>query len=257
MNFECLQFEASGEIAVLTLSRPEALNALNTRMLSELEQLFTDIGTQYKAMIVTGSGDKAFVAGADIKEMNAVSDAVKFAEKGQHVMQLIEDCRFPIIAAVNGYALGGGLELAMACDFIVASDQAKFGLPEVSLGIIPSYGGTQRLSRYLGKAKARMLVSTGDIYSAQKACELGLVAELVGADSLLDRCHEIASSIAKRSPQAVRLAKQAVNEGYDLSQADGLKLEADLFGQAFASDDKVEGVNAFIEKRTPKFKMPE
>ena len=257
MNFETLSFADKNLIGTLTISRPKALNALNAQVLTELGLFFEELNskTDLRCLIITGSGDKAFVAGADIKEMSAVdkSSGIDFAAKGQQVFQAIEDCPIPVIAAVNGYALGGGFELAMACDFIIASDLAKFGLPEVSLGIIPCFGGTQRLSRYVGKAKALLIISTGDIYSAQQAFDWGLVADVVRPEDIHEKCLAIAASISNRSPNAVRLAKRAVTDGFELSQSKGLKLEAELFGQAFSSEDKVEGVNAFIEKREPKF----
>lgn len=257
MNFKNIELEVKSRIGILTISRPQALNALNAEVLSELKEFFIGLksNTELLCLMLTGSGDKAFVAGADIKEMSAVDEknAVVFAEKGQQAFQAIENCPIPVIAAVNGYALGGGFELAMACDFIIASDNAKFGLPEVSLGIIPCFGGTQRLSRYVGKAKAQLMISTGEIYSAQQVMDWGLVAEVVEAGLLKEKCLEIATSISKRSPYAVALAKRAVIDGYELSQAEGIKLEAELFGQAFSSDDKTEGVKAFLEKREAKF----
>jgi len=257
MNFESLEFEIKDRIGILTISRPKALNALDAQLLKKLGLFFEELNsnTELRCLIITGSGDKAFIAGADIKEMTAVDQHAgeEFAQKGQDVFQAIEACSIPVIAAVNGFALGGGLELAMACDFIISSENAKFGLPEVSLGIIPCFGGTQRLSRYIGKAKARLIATTGEIYTAQKFFDWGLVAEVVPAEELLKKCLEIAASITKRSPLAVRLARRSVTDGFELSQDDGMQLEAELFGQAFASEDKVEGVNAFIEKRDPNF----
>ncbi len=256
MNFETLTFEQEGQIGVLTINRPKALNALNQQVFTELGQFFAGVQSiNIRCLIITGSGDKAFVAGADIKEMQAVDrhNGAEFARAGQAIFQLIQDCPLPVIAAVNGYALGGGLELALACDFIISSEQAKFALPEVSLGIIPCYGGTQRLSRYIGTAKARMIALSGDMFSAQKAREWGLVAEVVEAENLLESCMEIARKIIQRSPLAVSLAKQAITEGKELSQAEGLQLEAELFAKAFSTEDKTEGINAFIEKRKPEF----
>ncbi|MDC1436454.1 enoyl-CoA hydratase-related protein [Gammaproteobacteria bacterium] len=255
MNFETLEFEVKDNIGILSISRPNALNALNAKVINELGLFFESLDATVQCLILTGSGEKAFVAGADIKEMASIEKNAgeAFAKRGQTVFQLIENSPIPVIAAVNGFALGGGLELAMACDFIIASQNAKFGLPEVSLGLIPGLGGTQRLSRYIGKAKARLMVTTGDIYSAQKAYDWGLVAEVVEAEELKEKCLEMAASITKRSPLAVRLAKKSVTDGFELSQDDGMQLEAQLFGEAFASEDKVEGVNAFIEKRKPNF----
>lgn len=255
MNFDTLEFEAKDNIGILAISRPKALNALNAQVITELGQFFENLDSSLQCLILTGSGEKAFVAGADIKEMAGIEKHAgeAFAQRGQAVFQTIEDCPIPVIAAVNGFALGGGLELAMACDFIIASHDAKFGLPEVSLGLIPGLGGTQRLSRYIGKAKARLMVTTGDIYSAQKAYDWGLVADVFEAQELKEKCLELAGRITKRSPLAIGLAKKAVTEGFELSQDDGMQLEAQLFGEAFASEDKEEGVNAFIEKRKPNF----
>jgi enoyl-CoA hydratase len=257
MNYETLNFAIENQIGLLTINRPESLNALNAKVISEMKDLLYKIKDEknLRAIIVTGSGDKAFVAGADIKEMDErPSDSgVAMANDGQAVLQMLEDLPVPSIAAVNGFALGGGLELAMACDFIVASKKAKMGLPEVSLGLIPGYGGTQRLARYCGKGVARLVTLTGDIYSAEQFEKWGLVALVVEPSELMEKCKTIAGTIAKRSPTAIALAKRAIYEGVEMSQFEGLRLESELFGKAFASEDKKEGVSAFIAKRPPEF----
>jgi enoyl-CoA hydratase len=257
MKFETLEFKREGSVGILTMNRPQAMNALNRQVLADLSAFLKDASKEkdLRAIVITGSGEKAFVAGADIKEMDSISsaDAVKFAENGQKIFQQIEDLKIPTIAAVNGFALGGGLELAMACDFIIASKTAKLGLPEVSLGLIPGYGGTQRLARYCGKGVARLMAMTGDMYSSEQCAMWGLVAFVTEPSELLATSLKVASQITKRSPLAVGLVKKAINNGFDLSQADGMREEAKLFGETFASKDKIEGVKAFIEKRAPVF----
>lgn len=247
--------EAPG-VGVLEIHRPEALNALNAEVISSLEDFFKEPPHGVRSLILTGSGEKAFVAGADIKEMEKFSraEALAMAERGQALFQTIEDSTMVTIAAINGFALGGGLELAMACDVMVASDKARFGLPEVSLGLIPGYGGTQRLTRYIGKSLTRRVVFSGEIFSAQMGYDWGLFAEVVPAAELMARVQKMALVFASRSPSAIRMAKKAINQGYDFSQSQGLKLEAELFAQTFTTEDHVEGIRAFIEKRNPDFK---
>lgn len=256
MNYETLNYKVHENIGVLSLNRPEALNALNQQLLNELSDLLKDISRDslLRCLIITGEG-KAFVAGADIKEMenHSQDQALEMSKKGQTLFNCIEDLKIPVIAAVNGFALGGGLELALACDFIVASHKAKMGLPEVSLGLIPGYGGTQRLSRYVGKNIARLMTLTGEIYSAQQCYDWGLVTKLSEPDGLMQDCMAIAKTLASRSPFALSLAKQAINKGYDHEQNSGLSLEAELFAKTFTSEDHNEGIKAFIEKRAPKF----
>ncbi len=257
MNFETLSFRAEDSIGFLTFQRPQALNALNDATLRDLQSFLNQVGEirDLRCLIVTGAGEKAFIAGADIKEMadRDPATARQMADRGQIIFQQLEDLPMATIAAVNGFALGGGLELAMACDFIVASKTAKLGLPEVSLGLIPGYGGTQRLPRYVGKGVARLMTTTGDIFTAQQCLDWGLVAMVTEPADLMPTCLRLAQSVAKKSPHAVRLAKQAINRGFDLSQPQGLKIEAQLFQDAFDSADRVEGVKAFIEKRPPQF----
>jgi enoyl-CoA hydratase len=258
-DFETLKFETvlDGQVGILKLDRPQALNALNHQVLAELESFFNN-STSWgvRCLILTGGGEKSFVAGADIKEMKDFggAQAEELALRGQRIFQLIENCPIPVIAAVNGFALGGGMELALACDFILASENARFGLPEVSLGIMPGYGGTQRLSRHLGRAKARLFALTGDMFSARQCFEWGLVVKVCEPAQLMAEAQKLAASIASRAPAAVQMVKKAINEGQDLSQAEGLLLESRLFARVFETEDKTEGVNAFVEKRKPNFK---
>lgn len=258
LKFETLEFKLENNIGVLTLSRPQAMNALNAQVLKDLKAFIDQIQnhTDLRCLIVTGSGEKAFVAGADIKEMQSrdSQSGAAMAREGQSVFQALEDLRAPTIAAVNGFALGGGLELALSCDFIIASKTAKLGLPEVSLGLIPGYGGTQRLSRVVGKNTARLMTLTGDIYSAEQCEKWGLVALLCEPQDLIATALKIAQKISERSPKALQLAKQAISRGADSTLSNGMTIEADLFQAAFSSNDKVEGVAAFVEKRKPTFK---
>jgi enoyl-CoA hydratase len=263
MNFETLKLEFDENlqpgalIAILKISRPQALNALNAQVLKDLDQClsFLEEKENLRCVLLTGDGEKSFVAGADIKEMQNFSDveAQKMAESGQRLFQRVEDFKVPVVALVNGFALGGGLELAMSCDFMLASEKAKVGLPEVSLGLIPGYGGTQRLSRFIGKSLARMMALTGDIYPAQKAYEWGLFVKIVAPDQLLFEGLSFAKVLAQRSPASLRLVKKSINQGFDLSQAEGMSLEAKLFAESFKTEDHKEGIQAFIEKRSPQF----
>jgi enoyl-CoA hydratase len=239
-------------IAVVTIDRPEALNALNDETLAALEGAFNALGIDrsVRAVILTGSG-KAFVAGADIKAMAGFTpqEARAFAQRGQRVFNLIEDFPHPVIAAVNGFALGGGCELAMACDLRIASDKAKAGQPEVKLGVTAGFGGTQRLPRILGRSAAKYLLFTGEIITAGRALELGLFNEVVAPDQLMPRCLEIARMIASRAPIAVSYTKAAVNLGTDTTLGHGMSHEAELFAQTFATADQKAGMLAFLEKR--------
>jgi enoyl-CoA hydratase len=257
LKFETLKFEKNGAIGTLTINRPQALNALNTQVVRELGLFVSEVkgDNSLRCLIVTGGGEKAFVAGADIKEMSGrpAGEGRAMAEEGQKVFQALEELPFPTIAAVNGFALGGGLELAMSCDFIIASKSAKLGLPEVTLGLIPGYGGTQRLARFVGKSLARMIVLTGDIYSAEQCEKWGLVALTVEAAEFAATVQKIATKISERSPRALALAKDAIRRGSDATQAEGMRIEAELFHAAFNSQDKIEGTAAFVEKRPAKF----
>ena len=249
---EIVKVAVDAGLAVVTIDRPEALNALNDETLAGLEGAFSALGTNraIRAVILTGTG-KAFAAGADIKAIAEFTplDARAFSQRGQRVFNLIEDFPHPVLAAVNGFALGGGCELAMACDVRIASDRARTGLPEVKLGVIPGFGGTQRLARILGRSFAKYLLFTGEIISAQHALELGLFNEVVAPDQLMPRCLEIARTIAARAPIAVSYCKAAVNLGTDTTLGHGLSHEAELFAQTFATADQKAGMRAFIEKR--------
>ena len=244
----------------MTLYRPDALNALNSALLNEMGDAFRQISEMrfedLKALIITGAGEKAFVAGADIKEMTGLNEdqAVQFAKKGQSIFHEINLLKIPVVAAVNGFALGGGLELALACDFIVASENARFGLPEVSLGLIPGFGGTVRLTRAVGIRRARELIFTGEMLNASQALQMGLVNQVVPAAELLPTVRKKIEIILSRSPLAVAEAKKSINQAFDLETEPALDNEARLFAGLFSSEDTKEGMAAFIEKRKPAFK---
>jgi enoyl-CoA hydratase len=249
--------QREGRIGILTINRPEALNSLNNVVLSEMHEAFNDLKRQpVGALIVTGAGEKSFVAGADIKEMESMSASLarEFAVKGQTLFKQLEDFSFPTIAAVNGFALGGGLELALSCDWIVASNKAKWGLPEVSLGLIPGYGGTQRLSRLVGKALAKRVALTAEIFTAEQGHEWNLFTQIVEPSEVMATARKQAELIVSRAPLAVSFTKRSIETGYDELLADGLKIEAHFFGQAFETKDHNEGIQAFIAKRPPQFK---
>lgn len=259
MTFETLTLEVKDRIATVSVNRPKALNAINRQVLEELILAFSEIrklGREVGGVIVTGAGDKAFVAGADIatmKDMTAL-DAEEFTKLGHCTMRVIETCDVPVIAAVNGFALGGGMELALACDFIYASKNAKLGLPEVNLGLFPGFGGTQRLARLIGRARAKEMVYSADIISADQAFALGVVNKVCDQDKLLDEVRATLSKIMSKAPIAVQLAKKCINEGTDLPLASGLAFEQTQFSLTFATDDRHEGVAAFLEKRPANFK---
>ncbi len=250
-----VQFTREGHLALVTVNRPSKLNALDDATIAELDAVFTAIDAEAAigAVIVTGSGEKAFVAGADIGVLSkqGVLDGKDNALRGQALTLRIENCKKPVIAAINGFALGGGLELALACDVRFASKNAKLGLPEVSLGIIPGYGGTQRLPRLVGTGVALQLILTGDPVTADEALRIGLVNGVCEAAELLTTCKAVAGKMVSRGPQALALAKQAVRRGVHLSMADGLQLEADLFGIISSTSEMKEGMAAFLEKRKP------
>ena len=258
MAYETLLVEKKDNIAVVTINRPKVLNALNITVIEELERVFNEFKSdpEVKAVILTGAGEKAFVAGADISglvELNAI-EGKRFAERGQKVFNLIENLGKPVIAAINGYALGGGCELAMACHIRVASENAKLGQPEVNLGIIPGYGGTQRLPRLIGKGRAMELILTGRMVDANEAYQMGLVNKVVPQDKLLEEAINMAKTILSKGPLAVKYAMEAINRGLEVTLEEGLKIEADLFGICCATEDKTEGTKAFLEKRKPNFK---
>ncbi len=246
-----------GEIGLLTVNRPKVLNALDESTLEELVQCLSDIEKESKlrCLIITGAGN-AFVAGADIKGFPTMNekDAQGFASKGQDVFRQLEKLKIPVIAAVNGFALGGGLELALSCDFIYSSQKAKFGLPEVTLGLIPGFGGTVRLSRLVGLAKARELIYRGDFIDAEEARSIGLVNKVFAPEELMAECQKTAELIASRGPIAIAEAKEVISGAYDVSIDQGMDLEKRAFSKLFTSDDQREGANAFIEKRRADFK---
>ncbi|MCB0357239.1 MAG: enoyl-CoA hydratase/isomerase family protein, partial [Bdellovibrionales bacterium] len=255
MEFKTLKYELSEGVGVLTIHRPEAMNALNDMLIHELYTFVEKLDvSSLQVLVITGEG-KAFVAGADINEFSSMtaSRALALAHRGQRLFRSLEELPITIIAAVNGFALGGGLELALACDFIVASEKAKMGLPEVSLGLIPGYGGTQRLSRCLGKSLARAVAMSGDMFSAQQFYEWGLVAQVTAPDQLMTETMKWARSIATKAPLAVASAKKAINEGYDIDIFKAMELEAMLFSECFNTEDQKEGVSAFLAKRPPAF----
>lgn len=258
MPFAHLLLDRDEDIAVVTVNRQKVLNALNRETMGELRQVALDLrhDDQVKSVIITGAGEKAFVAGADIAELARLgpTEGRAYVSSGQHVLDLIENLGKPVIAAVNGFALGGGCELAMACTLRVAADTARFGQPEVKLGLIPGYAGTQRLARIVGKGRALDLLLTGRTVDAAEALAMGLVNRVVPAASLMSEAKALARSITANGPLALRYAVDAVNRGLDLTLADGAFLEATLFGLALATDDAREGTAAFLEKRKPAFK---
>jgi enoyl-CoA hydratase len=257
MDLQNMRYELRPPIAVVTFDRPKVLNALNHRSMTELEEVFLDIrqNTAIRVVLLTGAGEKAFVAGADIRELATLSamDGEQVATRGQRIFSLIENCGKPVIACINGFALGGGCEVALACTLRIASSNARLGQPEVKIGIIPGYGGTQRLPRLIGKGAALKMILTGEAISAAEALRLGLVDEVVEPDQLLARAEQIAQTIAGMAPLAIRDSIRAVNSGYDLPLASGLELEASLFGLSCSTSDKAEGTQAFLEKRAPKW----
>ncbi len=258
MEYKNVLFEVKDNVAILTINRPKVLNALNPETLAEIEDVVDRISKENLArvLIITGAGDKAFIAGADISEfpkMNSLQARI-FAKKGQDIFFKIENLPIPVIACVNGYALGGGLELAMSCDFIYASERAKFGQPEINLGIIPGFGGTQRLSRLIGRAKAKELCMTGIQISAQEAKEMGLIAQVFKHEELMDKTMEVAKSLASKAAVALRAIKEVINRGVEVDLVAGCALEAEAFATAFGSEDAKEGALAFLEKRKPNFK---
>jgi enoyl-CoA hydratase len=255
--YSTLLTSAENQILTITINRPDKLNALNTLVLNELEDVMQVVydDENIKAAIITGQGTKAFVAGADISEFLKVNDeqGADLARKGQQIFFKIENSPKPVVAAVNGFALGGGCELAMACHFRLASDNAKFGQPEVNLGLIPGYGGTQRLTMLVGKGKAMELIMSGEVIDANEAKNIGLVNYVTSPETLLDKTKEILGVILTKSPVAVSKVIAAVNAFYS-SNKTGFNEEINLFGQVFASNDKKEGTAAFIEKRKAIFK---
>lgn len=260
-SFTTLKFEAQERFGVITVNRPTKMNALNTEVLSELKELLTELKSDDKfellGLILTGEGDKAFIAGADIAEMADMtpSDAYTLGQLGQQVTVLFETLQIPVIACVNGFALGGGCEMAMSCDFIYATDNAVFGQPEVKLGLIPGFGGTQRLAKLVGRNNAKELIFSGRNVKADEALRMGLVVRTFASkEAMMAEAMKTLKAIAANSPFAVSVAKKVMNEGIDLTIAEGLQLEKRQFSGIFSSDDMHEGTRAFVEKRAPSFK---
>ena len=258
MNYKNLLLEIKENTAIVTVNRPDKLNALNAETITDLETAFMEISANDKIFVVvlTGSGEKAFVAGADISELNKldVLSAKQFSERGNSVFNLIENLDKPVVAAVNGFALGGGCELALACHIRFAGENAKFGQPEVNLGLIPGYGGTQRLARAVNSARALEYILTGDMINAEEAFRIGLVNHVFPQTELINRSLEFAEKISAKGQQAVRIALKAVRATHQMSLTQGLKYEASLFGLVCGTEDFREGTTAFLEKRKPDFK---
>lgn len=257
MNYKNLILEIKNKVAVITINRPEKLNALNYETMNEIEDVIKLLNSNEEArvIIITGSGDKAFVAGADISELNKLDmiSGKTFAERGQTIFNLIENSNKPVIAAVNGYALGGGSELALACHFRVASENAKFGQPEVNLGIIPGYGGTQRLSRLIGAGRAMEYILTAEQIDVNEAYRIGLVNHIFPKNELLQKTIEIAEKITSKPEYAISFAIKAVNSYSEMTKREGLNYEASLFALCCGTEDFKEGTSAFLEKRKPAF----
>ncbi len=257
-DFEQIQIRHDGDVVIATIHRPEALNALNQIVLRSLAALldWIDGAASVRALVLTGAGEKAFVAGADIKQFENMTptSSAEFAREGQKLFSRLENMRVPVIAAVNGFALGGGLELALACDFIYASETARFGLPECTLGMMPGFGGTVRLPRRVGAGIAREMTMTASMLTAQEALAAGLVNKVYPQAELLAKAIDCAKLIASRAPIAVAKIKSSIHHGASLNEEKAFELEARLFGELFATNDRTEGVHAFIEKRKPLFK---
>src|SRR5947199_5259269 len=258
LNLETIWYAKKGAIAYVTLNRPKVLNALNKRTWEDLRTAFEDArdDAAVRGVILTGAGDKSFIAGADINELAQITavEAEKSSTFGQAVLNLIENLGKPVIASVTGFALGGGCETAMACTIRIAVETAKFGQPEVTLGLVPGGGGTQRLPRLVGKGRALHLILSGEMIGAQEAYRIGLVNEIVPAAELITRAEAILKKIASNAPIAVKFALEAANKGLETSQGEGLLLEASYFGLCAATEDKKEGTTAFLEKRAPQFR---
>ena len=257
MKFKYLLIETVDYVATLTVNRPQSLNALNSEVLEELECALYELNldTGVKVVVLTGAGEKAFVAGGDIKEMAEMSsfEGHQFALKGQRVILLMEKMKKPVIAAVNGYALGGGLELALGCDFIYASQNAKVGFPEVTLGIMPGFGGTQNLARLIGSNRANEMIFTGRMLDAEKACAWGIVNAVFPPAELLTKVQETARAITCVGTLGVAYAKDAIVNGLNMGKEDGFRYEASLLGVLFATEDKREGMGAFVARRKAVF----
>jgi len=258
MAYETIIFQKDGNVAVIKFNRPKALNAINPDVLNDLNGALDEVEADpdIRALVLTGEGEKAFVAGADIAHMVRLSplQARKFSREGHNLLFRFEHLPIPVIACVNGFALGGGTEIAMACDFIYASEKAKFGQPEINLGIIPGFGGTQRLSRLVGKAMAKELCMTGALISAEEARQAGLVNKVFPPDQLWEGTMKTARDLASKGKVSMRTVKHCIDRGYDLDVKSGCYLEADGFAVCMSSPDGKEGMSAFLEKRKPEFK---
>ena len=245
-------------IGVITINRPEALNAMNKTLISELQDAVKElvINDDVGVIIITGAGEKAFVAGADIKAMQKMSgrQALEFSREGQEMTMDIENSPKPVIAAINGFALGGGCEIALACDIRIASENAKFSQPEVALGIIPGWGGTQRLPRLIGKGRAIEMIASGEMIEAEEALRIGLVNHVVPLADLMEKTYSLAASILNNGPAAVSAAMKCIHKGYDKHLEDGLDIELNAFAELFETSEQQEGTSAFVEKRKPNFR---
>ncbi len=257
MTYETLLFEIDDNIAILTFNRPKALNALNQKLLQEFSMVLDEVenNPDIRVLLLTGAGEKAFVAGADISELTQMTalTAKKFATKGQKTLSRLESLPIPVIAAVNGFALGGGTEVSLACDFIYASEKGVFGLPEITLGLIPGFGGTQRLTRIVGTNMAKELIFTGKTFSAKEAKDLGIVNKICPHEALMEEVKKTAALIASRGSVSLRAAKEAIECGKDVDLETGCRFEGDAFAICMASIDAKEGTGAFLEKRKAKF----
>ncbi len=257
MAYENILFEKDGAVGVLKINRPKSLNALNPATLRDIAACLEEVhqDQSIRCLVVTGEGDRAFIAGADISAMVSMSalEGKLFSALGLSVLRKLEELPIPVIAAVNGFALGGGTELALACDLIIAADKAKFGQPEINLGVIPGFGGTQRLARRLGLPRARELIYSGDMIDAETGFRYGLVNKVVPAAELMSEVKAMANKLAAKPPIAIRQAKAAINAGIDMDLENGCRYENETFALTFATEDKVEGMKAFLEKREAKF----
>lgn len=258
MTYEQILFKIDDPVATITVNRPKSLNALNTNVLVELSSALSEVAANenIRVLILTGAGEKAFVAGADISELAGLNSigAKYFSRAGHEVMAKLQALAIPVIAAVNGFALGGGLELSLSCDFIYAAEEAKFGLPEINLGIIPGFGGTQRLARLIGKNRAEEMIFTGKMITAAEAEKIGIVNKVVPADALMDETMKTAHVIASKGKVSLNAAKEAIQNGLDTDLETGCEIEINAFALCFGSPDAREGTTAFLEKRKPDFK---
>jgi enoyl-CoA hydratase len=258
MELENIKWETKEQIAIITLNRPKVLNALNSKTLAELDQIIMRVERDSKLMaaVITGSGDRAFSSGADAGEIMDLiaAESPSLARRGQAVFSRLENMEKPVVAAINGFALSAGCELALACTFRVAAETAKFGLPEVKRGIIPGYGGTQRLPRLIGKGRALEIILTGRMIDAREAYQIGLVNKVVPETQLMEASIQLVREVIQNAPIAIRMALQSVNQGINMDLERGLAYEANLFGICFTTEDKQEGIRAFREKRPPQFK---